>query len=163
MFFFLFKQKTAYEMRISDWSSDVCSSDLLRGAPLRRGPPARAGLLQLRDGPVTLRYSRPWQRLADSSHGLGQCHTADSGHPAARVGGPRRPARSGPALASPAPTKMEPLHLLLVPLRLSLWQRPRRTLRREPCTAWEDDRGHPQLSSNWTQAPQRPGSDRKST
>src|SRR3546814_10338372 len=26
-FFFFFKQKTAYEMRISDWSSDVCSSD----------------------------------------------------------------------------------------------------------------------------------------
>src|SRR3546814_5580157 len=32
--FFFFKQKTAYEMRISDWSSDVCSSDLLE---LRRG------------------------------------------------------------------------------------------------------------------------------
>src|SRR3546814_1987503 len=29
VFFFLFKQKTAYEMRISDWSSDVCSSDLV--------------------------------------------------------------------------------------------------------------------------------------
>src|SRR3546814_6328020 len=29
--FFFFKQKTAYEMRISDWSSDVCSSDLERG------------------------------------------------------------------------------------------------------------------------------------
>src|SRR3546814_5342011 len=28
MVFFVFKQKTAYEMRISDWSSDVCSSDL---------------------------------------------------------------------------------------------------------------------------------------
>src|SRR3546814_2169299 len=28
--FFFFKQKTAYEMRISDWSSDVCSSDLHR-------------------------------------------------------------------------------------------------------------------------------------
>src|SRR3546814_4820693 len=28
---FFFKQKTAYEMRISDWSSDVCSSDLLDG------------------------------------------------------------------------------------------------------------------------------------
>src|SRR3546814_8990263 len=28
MIFFFFKQKTAYEMRISDWSSDVCSSDL---------------------------------------------------------------------------------------------------------------------------------------
>src|SRR3546814_10789719 len=31
MFFFFFKQKTAYEMRISDWSSDVCSSDLAMG------------------------------------------------------------------------------------------------------------------------------------
>src|SRR3546814_4220178 len=31
MFFFFFKQKTAYEMRISDWSSDVCSSDLPDG------------------------------------------------------------------------------------------------------------------------------------
>src|SRR3546814_7845822 len=29
-FFFFFKQKTAYEMRISDWSSDVCSSDLVQ-------------------------------------------------------------------------------------------------------------------------------------
>src|SRR3546814_4075289 len=29
--FFFFKQKTAYEMRISDWSSDVCSSDLPAG------------------------------------------------------------------------------------------------------------------------------------
>src|SRR3546814_9397199 len=34
-FFFFFKQKTAYEMRISDWSSDVCSSDLASAA--RRG------------------------------------------------------------------------------------------------------------------------------
>src|SRR3546814_1852574 len=31
VFFFFFKQKTAYEMRISDWSSDVCSSDLSGG------------------------------------------------------------------------------------------------------------------------------------
>src|SRR3546814_1165171 len=31
MLFFFFKQKTAYEMRISDWSSDVCSSDLVAG------------------------------------------------------------------------------------------------------------------------------------
>src|SRR3546814_23779 len=30
LFFFVFKQNTAYEMRISDWSSDVCSSDLDR-------------------------------------------------------------------------------------------------------------------------------------
>src|SRR3546814_5466255 len=32
--FFFFKQKTAYEMRISDWSSDVCSSDLILGLGL---------------------------------------------------------------------------------------------------------------------------------
>src|SRR3546814_4896066 len=32
--FFFFKQKTAYEMRISDWSSDVCSSDLRVGRSL---------------------------------------------------------------------------------------------------------------------------------
>src|SRR3546814_2368473 len=31
LLFFFFKQKTAYEMRISDWSSDVCSSDLALG------------------------------------------------------------------------------------------------------------------------------------
>src|SRR3546814_1402231 len=33
--FFFFKQKTAYEMRISDWSSDVCSSDLRKIRPRR--------------------------------------------------------------------------------------------------------------------------------
>src|SRR3546814_3133372 len=32
LLFFFFKQKTAYEMRISDWSSDVCSSDLASSA-----------------------------------------------------------------------------------------------------------------------------------
>src|SRR3546814_10882512 len=41
--FFFFKQKTAYEMRISDWSSDVCSSDLIvRDVVERHG----VGLLQ---------------------------------------------------------------------------------------------------------------------
>src|SRR3546814_7418998 len=55
LFFFFFKQKTAYEMRISDWSSDVCSSDLhTRGfsqnggrvkAVGRAWPSPRAGLL----------------------------------------------------------------------------------------------------------------------
>src|SRR3546814_3237699 len=34
--FFFFKQKTAYEMRISDWSSDVCSSDLRQRLPVLR-------------------------------------------------------------------------------------------------------------------------------
>src|SRR3546814_9556073 len=45
MFIFFVKQKTAYEMRISDWSSDVCSSDLpdADGAPAngRRVEPVR--------------------------------------------------------------------------------------------------------------------------
>src|SRR3546814_6766429 len=43
--FFFFKQKTAYEMRISDWSSDVCSSDLASSARVpmwsRPRPPRR--------------------------------------------------------------------------------------------------------------------------
>src|SRR3546814_5956727 len=36
LLFFFFKQKTAYDMRISDWSSDVCSSDLRRAGVLRK-------------------------------------------------------------------------------------------------------------------------------
>src|SRR3546814_8787255 len=35
--FFFFKQKTAYEMRISDWSSDVCSSDLFLHVITKKG------------------------------------------------------------------------------------------------------------------------------
>src|SRR3546814_18724999 len=57
--FFFFKQKTAYEMRISDWSSDVCSSDLLRAerAHLRQGGaaevrPEEAGVAPLRAGQI---------------------------------------------------------------------------------------------------------------
>src|SRR3546814_7890318 len=37
-FFFFFKQKTAYEMHISDWSSDVCSSDLDLGVEQKHQP-----------------------------------------------------------------------------------------------------------------------------
>src|SRR3546814_6288693 len=52
---FFFKQKTAYEMRISDWSSDVCSSDLImpdgRSIVLERLPGADgAGFAGLQDG-----------------------------------------------------------------------------------------------------------------
>src|SRR3546814_7881219 len=46
LFFFFFKQKTAYEMRISDWSSDVCSSDLYVHARLRQAPGRLLPLLQ---------------------------------------------------------------------------------------------------------------------
>src|SRR3546814_4914095 len=45
-FFFFFKQKTAYEMRISDWSSDVCSSDLMTLMPHRHS--SVCGVVNLR-------------------------------------------------------------------------------------------------------------------
>src|SRR3546814_18108185 len=44
MIIFFFKQKTAYEMRISDWSSDVCSSDLPWGSPSAGEPRVVIGL-----------------------------------------------------------------------------------------------------------------------
>src|SRR3546814_9415518 len=57
---FFFKQKTAYEMRISDWSSDVCSSDLQYGGGIeqRIAGPLTIGLEYLRtnikDGDYTV-------------------------------------------------------------------------------------------------------------
>src|SRR3546814_6346325 len=55
MLFFFFKQKAAYEMLISDWSSDVCSSDLLGKHPVVVGDPrsaqrAAAALCRPEDG-----------------------------------------------------------------------------------------------------------------
>src|SRR3546814_3074321 len=63
-FFFFFKQKTAYELRISDWSSDVCSSDLqfVKGADtgLALGLPRLRGLANpfqfLVNGLLTARF-----------------------------------------------------------------------------------------------------------
>src|SRR3546814_10024264 len=56
--FFFFKQKTAYEMRISDWSSDVCSSDL---------PDTAAKMAQ----PMTLVCSRrPGRRFSQGARPL---------------------------------------------------------------------------------------------
>src|SRR3546814_5232852 len=53
--FFIFKQKTAYEMRISDWSSDVCSSDLHYFTDDSVPPPTGTSFLdrdQLANGPL---------------------------------------------------------------------------------------------------------------
>src|SRR3546814_1265052 len=52
--FFFFKQKTAYEMRISDWSSDVCSSDLsvLRVRRPNLGAPGLTGIVRIGDVPL---------------------------------------------------------------------------------------------------------------
>src|SRR3546814_5980165 len=65
MLFFFFKHKTAYEMRISDWSSDVCSSDLERGwdeGAWRRAPSsALAGTFSRKreKGSSNLDHNRP--------------------------------------------------------------------------------------------------------
>src|SRR3546814_4066830 len=48
--FFFFKQKTAYEMRISDWSSDVCSSDLKQAIRIMEFPTSPEALLALKSG-----------------------------------------------------------------------------------------------------------------
>src|SRR3546814_1676567 len=69
--FFFFKQKTAYEMRISDWSSDVCSSDLTDTAPWRLVPF------------VDKRNKAPWRGIsvpiaATSTMNLGVRPTRDS-------------------------------------------------------------------------------------
>src|SRR3546814_3099211 len=50
-FFFFFKQKTAYEMRISDWSSDVCSSDLHRCWRIAEG--IESGMVGINSGMVS--------------------------------------------------------------------------------------------------------------
>src|SRR3546814_5543975 len=57
--FFFFKQKTAYEMRISDWSSDVCSSDLAFKVILGEAPFGPGG-----DGPgvIASRFAAGRQR-----------------------------------------------------------------------------------------------------
>src|SRR3546814_4033594 len=58
LLFFFFKQKTAYEMRISDWSSDVCSSDLrLRyPCPAHRRSPMRLDR-RLANGSAPMQFS----------------------------------------------------------------------------------------------------------
>src|SRR3546814_2375563 len=74
--FFFFKQKTAYEMRISDWSSDVCSSDVTRDRPCMEnyGKPDRSCRIQgdaiiaramdINAGPAEQRRSGDWGRCA---------------------------------------------------------------------------------------------------
>src|SRR3546814_6442774 len=58
VFFFFFKQKTAYEMRISDWSSDVCSADLAKGWRKSKGQLAHIELWKLiADAKATVRHN----------------------------------------------------------------------------------------------------------
>src|SRR3546814_15957598 len=96
---FLFKQKTAYEMRISDWSSDVCSSDLdgrgddaprfdrfcrgqgaARRADRRLGECRRDDLQPVRADAQSASFARPARRLYPQPrlrfHGVGVLGTA---------------------------------------------------------------------------------------
>src|SRR3546814_4909021 len=68
IFFFFFKQKTAYEMRISDWSSDVCSSDLLQRARRLPGGGAAHRCRDARRDPAT---DRGMVRPGDDRGGWG--------------------------------------------------------------------------------------------
>src|SRR3546814_5904703 len=73
-FFCFFKQKTAYEMRISDWSSDVCSSDLARQALSmgRTGGADRAYTFYASSGLATIARWAPsgWPRASRPPDGL---------------------------------------------------------------------------------------------
>src|SRR3546814_8699992 len=62
-FFFFFKQKTAYELRISDWSSDVCSSDLLeKSTNTKHGIPTDASSGFVVDARMLfVLFSRKWK------------------------------------------------------------------------------------------------------
>src|SRR3546814_2926620 len=68
VYFFFFRQKTAYEMRISDWSSDVCSSDLARRSVERR---------------LDIRHSAHFARYCPSAFEIG------GGHAQVGIGGER--------------------------------------------------------------------------
>src|SRR3546814_10638182 len=75
-FFFFCKQKTAYEMRISDWSSDVCSSDLLEVDERRlerRGQRAHLDIVARHDArPQLLRHRVGAAAAGDGARRFGE-------------------------------------------------------------------------------------------
>src|SRR3546814_4697561 len=93
--FFFFKQKTAYEMRISDWSSDVCSSDLSRRDAVARPRLGRRDDIPVRARPAPCRgrgrTSRQGRSLSLLSDARRACRDA------------RRGAGKAPALPRPQP------------------------------------------------------------
>src|SRR3546814_20297821 len=100
-FVFFFKQKTAYEMRISDWSSDVCSSDL----PARQHPASERAVARLAQQRIVERLGfMPVRRWPVVPVGVDLGEYRLQAHRAARV---IRSTRA--AVASPAPGARGPV------------------------------------------------------
>src|SRR3546814_4475851 len=87
--FFFFKQKTAYEMRISDWSSDVCSSDLSPRHQHRRADGAGGAGCLVWQQLAHHRQQRVWRDAGADVHGL-HALPQHSERSAARQKGPAR-------------------------------------------------------------------------
>src|SRR3546814_7326305 len=99
--FFFFKQKTAYEMRISDWSSDVCSSDLKVTSKVKREMPvpvsgsegARGAVKPISSRPPisSRRYEdgivAPWGQLIRAIRVCRRRVVTTSGRPIVRIAG----------------------------------------------------------------------------
>src|SRR3546814_2947434 len=98
LFVFFFKQKTAYEMRISDWSSDVCSSDLYRDSPAR---PETVGLL---DDEWRVAYNRIIAALDE------QIAVADKKHSSSAWTGRSEERRVGKECVSTCRSRWSPDH-----------------------------------------------------
>src|SRR3546814_8881979 len=81
MFVFFFKQKTAYEMRISDWSSDVCSSDLSGSQTMTMHRPPHPGEILREDviAPLGLSVTGAADRLAMSRVALSRVLKGQAG------------------------------------------------------------------------------------
>src|SRR3546814_14305281 len=95
MVFFFFKQKTAYELRIRDWSSDVCSSDL------RIAAGGKDGALHRRRGGNAQQHAARLSRPDNVDTGLIALHGKCRWRPAARqLLDTDSPARSGAYAAS---------------------------------------------------------------
>src|SRR3546814_18954854 len=112
---FFFKQKTAYEMRISDWSSDVCSSDLMDSR-------LRGNDRFVQAQPLTVRFPSPpeWarRRSPPDRYDAGTARTVRAPYHRAQGEPPERPApptpprqpapRSRPSPPTPAPFRRRP-------------------------------------------------------
>src|SRR3546814_5093351 len=91
---FFFKRKTAYEMRISDWSSDVCSSDL--SGPLSNSPERHSAAPSGPRQGVACGDLRDTDLRSRNAHSEGQCYVrvarnVGSEHRCDHAGRPARP------------------------------------------------------------------------